>query len=80
MKEATKLFNRLVEDFEAQGGREAHIDFTVNGVDFSLTVAGGVMVLWYDDEGQQECLFSNEPQDREGLTRWLEDGISEAIQ
>jgi hypothetical protein len=80
MKEARKLFNRLVEEYEAQGGREASIDFTVNGVDFTLSTSDGVLILWYDDEPQAEDLFSTDPDDREGLIRWLDSNIGEAIQ
>jgi hypothetical protein len=78
--ESAKLFNRLVDEYHAQGGREASIDFTVNGVDFTLSAVNGVLILWYDDEPQEEDLFSTDPDDREGLIRWLEVGIGEAIQ
>jgi hypothetical protein len=78
--EAAKIFDRLVNAHRATGGTEAIVDFTVNGKDFSLTACNGVMVIWYDDEGQAECLFSNEPQDREGLIEWLNVEIGEAIQ
>lgn len=78
--EASKIFDRLVKEYEATRGNEAIVNFTVNGVDFTVTVSNGVMVLWYDDEGQIEELFSNEPRDREGLIKWLEAGIGEAIQ
>jgi hypothetical protein len=80
MKEAAKLLNRLVEEREAQGGREASIDFTVNGVDFSLSVSNGWMILWYDDEPKLEDFFSTYPDDVERITEWLNDGIGEAIQ
>jgi hypothetical protein len=80
MQNATALFNRLIEEHEAQGGREASIDFTVNGVDFTLSLVNGWMVLWFNDEGQHEEFFSNEKEDRERLIAWLNDGIGDAIQ
>lgn len=80
MKESAKLFDRLVNEHTAQGGREASIDFTVNGVDFTLSASDGVLILWYDDEPQAEDLFSTDPNDREGLIRWLDGNIGEAIQ
>jgi hypothetical protein len=80
MKEAAKLLKRLIEEREAQGGREAVIDFTINGVDFSLSVSDGWVILWYDDEPKHEELFSTYPDDVERLTHWLNDGISDAIQ
>lgn len=79
MKESAKLFDRIVEEHKAHPA-EAIIDFTVNGVEFSLSLVNGVMVLWYDDEGQDECLFSDAPQHREGIIEWLEYAIAQAIQ
>jgi len=78
--ESAKIFDRLVNEYESTKGQEAIVNFTVNGVDFTVTVCNGVMVLWYDDEGQQECIFSNSPENREGLIEWLNEGIGEAIQ
>lgn len=80
MLATTKIFNRLVEDYEANYCREAHIDFTVNGVDFSLTVVNSAITLWYDDEAQVDEIFSTDEEDVERLVMWLHDAIGDAIQ
>ena len=80
MKESAKLFDCLTDEYKARKDGEAIIDFTVNGVDFTLTVSNGVMVLWFDDEGQTAELFSNERRDRLRLIKWLDRAIGEAIQ
>lgn len=80
METTFKIFTRLTNEFHRTGGTEAVIDFTVNGIDFSLSACDGVMILWYDDERQQETLFSDEEEDREGLIEWLHYAIGKAIQ
>lgn len=81
MQEAAKLLDRLIEEYEAQGGQEATIDFIINGVDFTLSASDGVLILWYDDEEPQlEDLFSTDLKDREALIHWLNEGIGDAIQ
>jgi len=82
MQKSAQLFDRLVDEYEAKSrnGGEAIVNFTVNGVAFTLSASDGVLILWYDDEPQAEDLFSTDPDDREGLIRWLDTNIGEAIQ
>jgi len=80
MHNATQILNRLIEDREAQDGREASVDFTVNGTEFTISVVDNWVTLWYDDAPQENDFFSTYPDDIERLTEWLNDSIGEAIQ